>query len=130
MAQVIFVDESGPQDSRYTIPSRFGELAERFEFEIVWVRRSTPEWEVLVRMSDSLCLVDRPRGDFSFVPPIIVAGGEIFEITMIADSLLAVAPSGGIPSSIVEVHSGSPAVISVREIEMPESIEIVDGFFG
>jgi hypothetical protein len=89
MAQVIFVDESGPQDSRYTIPSRFGELAERFEFEIVWVRRSTPEWEVLVRMSDSVCLVDRPRGDFSFVPPTIVGGGEIFEITMIAGYQIA-----------------------------------------
>jgi hypothetical protein len=117
--------------ARIEISPRLKDLAATFfNLRFVWVRRSTAEWDLLVRLSNSACLVDRARGDFSFVPRTIVDGGERFEITSISDSLLAVAPSGALLPSIVEIRSGSPATIFVKEIAIPESIEIVDGFSG
>jgi hypothetical protein len=136
---VIFVGESGLREVyssvfrrvQIEIPARLRDFAAMFfDRELVWVRRPTAEWDLLERMTDSACRVDRARGDFTFVPPRIVDGGQIFEITLISDSLLAVAPPGAIPSSIVEVHPSSRAAICVREVEIPASVEIVEGFSG
>jgi hypothetical protein len=139
LEEVIFVGESEILEfrcsafhgARIEIPPRLTDIAAGFfDPGFVWVRRSTAEWDLLVRMDNSACRVNRARGVFSFVPRRIVDGGAPIEVTSISDSLLAVAPSEALLPSIVEIQSGSPATIFVKEIAIPESIEIVDGFSG